>query len=68
MAPTMKKGQMTVVLTWGEWPSDLDLWVMAPAKRNGGRNAEIGGGSDRPPQNPCTRLTLTMHQCKPNLT
>jgi len=48
MAPTMKKGQMTVVLTWGEWPSDLDLWVMAPAKRNGGRNAEIGGGATKP--------------------
>lgn len=37
----MKHGQMMVTLAWNEYPSDLDLYVVAPAKHG---STHIGGG------------------------
>merc|ERR1711977_680193 len=41
LAKHMKHGQMLITLSWGEDPSDLDLYVVAPAKHG---VTEIGGG------------------------
>merc|ERR1719446_1235968 len=41
VAKKMKHGQMIITLSWGEEPSDLDLYVVAPGKNS---DAEIGGG------------------------
>jgi len=44
MAKNMKHGQMLVTLSWGEEPSDLDLYVVAPAEKGA---TEIGGGKPK---------------------
>merc|ERR1711865_483127 len=41
MPKPMHHGQMLVTLSWGEEPSDLDLFVVAPAKHG---TTQIGGG------------------------
>jgi len=45
LAPNnMKHGQMLITLSWGAEPSDLDLFVVAPAKHG---VTEIGGGKEQ---------------------
>jgi hypothetical protein len=50
LAKNMKHGQMLVTLAWGEYPSDLDLYVVAPAKHGviqvGGDKAAISAKLD----------------------
>jgi hypothetical protein len=43
MAKKLKHGQMIITLTWGEEPSDLDLYVVAP-----GRKGDTAVGGDKP--------------------